>query len=215
VKLYNYFRSSASFRVRIALGLKGLPYDYVPVHLLKNGGEQHASDYRGLNPDALVPTLVDDAGHAITQSLSIIEWLEETHPEPPLLPRAPLDRAWVRSLALQIACEIHPLNNLRVLKFLVKDMGLSEAQKLAWYRHWIETGFAALEQRLAGDSRTGAFCFGDTPTLADAVLAPQVFNARRFDIGTSHYPTIERIDAHAMKLDAFISAAPEKQVDAS
>jgi len=212
MKLYSYFRSSAAFRVRIALGLKGLPYDYVPVHLVKK--EQLAPDYRKLNPDALVPTLVDDAGHALTQSLAIIEWLEETYPEPPLLPRTPLDRAWVRALALQIACEIHPLNNLRVLRFLVKDMGLSDAQKLTWYRHWIETGFAALEQRLAGDSRTGAFCFGDAPTLADVTLVPQVFNARRFDIDVARYPTLARIDAHAMQHSAFIAAAPEQQPDA-
>lgn len=212
MKLYNYFRSSAAFRVRIALGLKGLPYDYVPVHLAKK--EQLAPDYRKLSPDALVPTLVDDAGHAIGQSLAIIEWLEETHPEPPLLPRAPLDRAWVRSLALQIACDIHPLNNLRVLKFLVQDMGLSDEQKNAWYRHWIEAGFAALEQRLAGDPRTGAFCLGEAPTLADAVLVPQVFNARRFDIDVTRYPTLVRIDAHAMRHPAFIAAAPGQQPDA-
>ena len=212
MKLYSYFRSSASFRVRIALNMKGLPYDYVPVHLVKQ--EQFAPDYRKLSPEALVPTLVDDAGHSIGQSLAILEWLEETHPEPPLLPRTPLDRAWVRSLALLVACDIHPLNNSRVLNFLVKDLGLSEAQKLAWYRHWIETGFAALEQRLAGDARTGAFCFGDAPTLADAALVPQVFNARRFDIDVTRYPTLTRIDAHAMQHPAFIAAAPQQQPDA-
>jgi maleylpyruvate isomerase len=201
--------------VRIALNLKGLPYDTVPVHLVRHGGEQHAPAYRQLNPEALVPTLIDDAGQAITQSLAIIEWLDETHPEPPLLPRAPLDRAWVRALALHIACDIHPLDNLRVLRFLVRDMGLSDEKKNAWYRHWIETGFAALEQRLASDPRTGAFCFGDAPTLADAALVPQVYNARRFDIDVAYYPAIARIDAHAMQHPAFIAAAPEQQPDAA
>ncbi|MDR2990796.1 MAG: maleylacetoacetate isomerase [Burkholderiaceae bacterium] len=215
MKLYSYFRSSAAFRVRIALNLKGLPYDTVPVHLVRHGGEQQTPAYRQLNPEALVPTLIDDAGRAITQSLAIIEWLDETHPEPPLLPRAPLDRAWVRALALHIACDIHPLDNLRVLRFLVRDMGLSDAQKNAWYRHWIETGFTALEQRLAGDPRTGTFCFGDAPTLADAALVPQVYNARRFDIDVARYPAIARIDAHAMRHPAFSAAAPEQQPDAA
>ncbi|MDR0458112.1 MAG: maleylacetoacetate isomerase [Burkholderiaceae bacterium] len=213
MKLYSYFRSSAAYRVRIALGLKGLPFDYAPVHLVKK--EQQAPGYRKLNPDALVPTLVDDAGHALTPSLAIIEWLEETRPEPLLLPRAPLERAWVRSLALQIACDIHPLNNLRVLRFLVKEMGLAEAQKLAWQRHWVESGFAALEQRLAGDPHTGAFCFGDAPTLADVTLVPQMYNARRLDIDLTRYPTLMRIDAQATRHPAFSAAAPEKQPDAS
>jgi maleylpyruvate isomerase len=213
LKLYSYFRSSAAYRVRIALGLKGLPYDYAAVHLAKK--EQQAPGYRQINPEALVPTLVDDAGHTLTQSLAIIEWLDEMHPTPPLLPRAPLDRAWVRALALQIAGDIHPLDNLRVLRFLVNDMGLSDAQKDGWYRHWVEIGFAALEQRLAGDPRTGAFCLGDAPTLADVVLVPQMYNARRFDIDLAPYPTLVRIDAHATRHPAFAAAAPERQPDAA
>jgi maleylpyruvate isomerase len=214
MKLYSYYRSSAAYRVRIALCLKNLPYDYEPVHLLRNGGEQLLPAYRALNPDGVVPTFVDDEGHAIQQSLAIIEYLEETHPEPALLPRAALDRAWVRSLALQIACEIHPLNNLRLLKYLKTEFGISDEQKDAWYRHWVASGLATLEQRLAGDARTGAFCYGDTPTLADVFLIPQVFNAQRFHVDVTRYPTIERINAHAMTLEAFIAASPEKQIDA-
>ncbi|WJF89963.1 maleylacetoacetate isomerase [Paraburkholderia bonniea] len=213
MKLYSYFRSSASYRVRIALNLKNLPYDYMPVHMLRDGGEQFQAEYRKLNPDAVVPTLVDD-GDVLQQSLAIIEYLDETHPLPPLLPASPSDRAYVRSVALQIACEIHPLNNLRVLKYLKKTLGLSEEAKNAWYRHWIESGFAALETHLAGDTRTGALCFGDTPTLADACLVPQVFNAQRFEIDLSAFPTLQRIYAHASQLDAFARAAPSAQPDA-
>jgi len=214
VRLYSYYRSSAAYRVRIALCLKKLSYDYVPVHLLRHGGEQLLPTYHALNPDGVVPVFIDDEGHAIQQSLAIIEYLEETHPEPPLLPRHALDRAWVRSLALQIACEIHPLNNLRPLKYLKDAFGLSDDAKDAWYRHWIELGFTSLEQRLASDARTGAFCYGDTPTLADAFLIPQVYNAQRFHIDVARYPTIQSINARAMTLDAFIAASPEKQIDA-
>ncbi|WP_206997317.1 maleylacetoacetate isomerase [Trinickia mobilis] len=213
MKLYSYFRSSASYRVRIALNLKNLPYDYVPIHLVRSGGEQLTPEYRKLSPDALVPTLVD--GNAvIQQSVAIIEYLEETHPNPPLLPRAPLDRAYVRALALQIACEIHPLNNLRVLKYLKHELKVDEAPKSAWYRHWIESGFGTFEGRIANDARTGKFCFGDTPTLADLCLVPQVFNAQRFNVDTQRYPTIQRIYDHAMQFDAFASAAPGQQPDA-
>ncbi|AOK60204.1 maleylacetoacetate isomerase [Burkholderia ubonensis] len=213
MKLYSYFRSSASYRVRIALHLKQLPFDYVPVHLLRDGGQQLKDEYRALSPDSLVPTLVDGDA-ALQQSLAIVEYLDETHPEPPLLPKAPLDRAYVRSIALQIACEIHPLNNLRVLKYLKHMLQVPEEAKNDWYRHWIEAGFATLEARLANDPRTGKLCFGDTPTLADICVVPQVFNANRFAIDTSRFPTIQRIHDYAMTLDAFKAAAPAAQPDA-
>jgi maleylpyruvate isomerase len=213
MKLYSYFRSSAAYRVRIALNLKGLAYEYAPVHLLRDGGEQLKPEYRRLNPDAILPTLMDD-GHVLQQSLAIIEYLEETHPEPPLLPKAPVDRAYVRSVALQVACEIHPLNNLRVLKYLKHTLAVGDEAKDAWYRHWIECGFATLETHLAGDSRTGKFCFGDSPTMADACLVPQVFNAQRFKIDVARFPTIQRIHDQASQLDAFVRAAPAVQPDA-
>lgn len=213
MKLYSYFRSSATFRVRIALHLKNLPADIMPVHLLRDGGQQFMPAYRQLNPDAVVPVLVEDE-HVLSQSLAIIEYLEETHPSPALLPPNPLDRAYVRAIALQTACEIHPLNNLRVLKYLKHTLGVTDAAKDAWYRHWIESGFAALEQKLAADPRTGQLAFGDTPTLADLCIVPQVFNARRFKIDLSPYPTLVRINDNAMRLDAFVKAAPAAQPDA-
>ncbi|ABN82284.1 maleylacetoacetate isomerase [Burkholderia pseudomallei] len=213
MKLYSYFRSSAAFRVRIALHLKKLPFDYVPVHLLRDGGQQLTDDYRALNPDALVPTLVD--GDApLPQSLAIVEYLDEAYPAVPLLPQAPVDRAYVRAIALQVACEIHPLNNLRVLKYLKHTLKVDDDAKDAWYRHWIEDGFKSLEARLSGDPRTGKLCFGDTPTLADLCVVPQVFNAQRFSIGLERFPTIQRIHDHAMTLDAFKAAAPAAQPDA-
>jgi len=213
MKLYSYFRSSASYRVRIALNVKNLPYEYVPVHLVRDGGEQLKPEYRAVNVDGIVPTLID--GHEVMpQSLAIIEYLEETHPEPPLLPKTPVDRAYVRSLALQVACEIHPLNNLRVLKYLKHTLRVENDAKDAWYRHWVDTGFATLEAHLASDGRTGKLCFGDEPTLADACLIPQVFNAQRFNVDTSKYPTIQRIYDHAMQIDAFARAAPGVQPDA-
>jgi maleylpyruvate isomerase len=213
MKLYSYFRSSASYRVRIALNFKGLSYEYLPVHLVRNGGEQLAPAYRTVNPDGLVPVLVD-GNEVITQSLAIIEYLEEVHPEPALLPRDPFARAHVRSLALQIACEIHPLNNPRVLKYLTGTFGAEEETKSAWYRHWIQRGFETLEERLTKDHRTGEFCYGDCPTVADLFLIPQVFNARRFEIDMRGYPTIERINEHALKLAAFVAATPDHQPDA-
>ena len=213
MKLYSYFRSSAAYRVRIALNLKNLPYDYAPVHLLRDGGEQLKPAYRRLNPDAILPTLVD-GDNILTQSLAIIEYLEETHPEPPLLPKSPVDRAYVRSVALQVACEIHPVNNLRVLKYLKHTIGADDATRDEWYRHWVEAGFTTLEEHLAGDSRTGRFCFGDTPTMADACLVPQVFNAQRFKTDMTRFPTIQRIHDHASQLDAFARAAPGAQPDA-
>ena len=213
MKLYSYFRSSAAYRVRIALNLKGLAYEYAPIHLLRDGGQQLKPDYRELNPDGIVPTFID-GDDVLTQSLAIIEYLEETHPEPPLLPGTPLDRAFIRSVALQIACEIHPVDNLRVLKYLKHTLKVGDEAKDAWYRHWLESGFESLEKRLANDSRVGKLCFGDTPTLADLCLVPQVFNAQRFNLDMSRYPTIERIADHAAQIDAFARAAPGQQPDA-
>ena len=211
MKLYGYFRSSAAYRVRIALGLKGLPYEYVAVHLRK--GEQNAESYRALNPAQLVPALVDD-GSALTQSLAIIEYLEERHPTPPLLPASLEERARVRSIALAIACDIHPLDNLRVLKYLMKTLAASEQAKDAWYRHWIDVGLSALEARLAHERATGAFCHGDAPTLADCCLVPQLANARRANIPLEAYPTLTRIESRCNALPAFAAATPEKQPDA-
>ncbi|MDB5835326.1 MAG: maleylacetoacetate isomerase [Caballeronia sp.] len=213
MKLYSYFRSSAAYRVRIALNLKGLAYEYAPIHLLRDGGQQLKPDYRELNPDGIVPTFID-GDNVLTQSLAIIEYLDEMHPEPALLPGTPLDRAFVRSVALQIACEIHPVDNLRILKYLKHTLKVGDEAKDAWYRHWLESGFESLEKRLANDSRVGKLCFGDTPTLADLCLVPQVYNARRFNLDMSRYPTIERIADHAAQIDAFARAAPGQQPDA-
>lgn len=223
MKLYTYFRSSAAYRVRIALNLKGLAYEAIPVHLLKGGGEQFQPAYRSLNPQSLLPSLVEDGhgddksdgngGTVITQSLAIIEYLEEKYPAAPLLPHIAEDRARVRSLALTIACEIHPLGNLRVLKYLEKTLLATPEAKLAWSRHWIQESFAALESTLATDSRTGRFCHGDTPSLAECCLAPQMFNARRFEVDLSPYPTLVRIDAACAELPAFENAHPSRQPD--
>ena len=213
LKLYNYYRSSASFRVRIALNLKGLNYDYIPVHLTRGGGQQFAPEFKSLNADALIPVL-DDDGRVLTQSLAIIEYLDETHPEPPLMPALPLDRAYVRGFALTIACEIHPLNNLRVLRYLVKELGASEDSKNTWYRHWVEQGLAALEARLVAERRNGRHVLGDQVSIADVVLVPQVFNARRFDCRLDHVPTLMRIFDHCMEMPAFADAQPSRQPDA-
>ncbi|NMG67001.1 maleylacetoacetate isomerase [Azoarcus indigens] len=213
MKLYTYFRSSAAYRVRIALALKGLDYEAVPVHLVRGGGEQHQPEYRALNPAGLLPAL-EAGGQVLTQSLAIIEYLDETHPEPPLLPGSALDRARIRAIAQTIACEVHPLNNLRVLKYLSGTLAVDEAAKKAWYHHWVGSGLATVERLLAGDPRTGTFCHGDTPTLADLCLAPQVFNARRFDCDLSAMPTITRIVAACEALEAFIQASPARQPDA-
>jgi len=210
MKLYSYFRSSAAYRARIALHLKGLPFDYAPVHLRK--GEQNAEAYRALNRQELVPTLID-GDTAVTQSLAIIEYLDETHPEPPLLPSTPAGRARVRAIALAICCDIHPLNNLRVLRYLVHTLKIGEEAKDAWYRHWIDTGLAALEAQLAADAATGTFCHGDVPTMADVCLVPQLANARRANIPLDGYPTLLRIDATCRALDAFARAAPDRQPD--
>jgi len=213
LQLYSYFRSSASYRVRIALNLKGLPYDYVPVHLLKGGGQQHSADYQRVNPAELVPALVDD-GHAIGQSLAIMEYLDETRPTPPLLPTDALGRARVRALAQTIACEIHPLNNLRVLQYLERDLKVDEATKADWYRHWITLGFTALEAMLSQSPDTGTFCHGNAPGLADCCLIPQIANSRRFHTPLEAFPTIRRIEEACLALDAFQRAAPQLQPDA-
>ena len=213
LQLYSYFRSSAAYRVRIALELKGLPYSYVPVHLLRDGGQQHSSDYQRVNPASLVPTLVD-GDHPLGQSLAIIEYLEETHPEPALLPGDAMGRARVRALALTVACEIHPLNNLRVLQYLERDLKLDEATKADWYRHWIMLGFTSIEAMLANDPNTGKFCHGDAPGLADCCLIPQLANARRFDTRLEAFPSIRRIEEACLTLDAFAKAAPQLQPDA-
>ncbi|SOY50069.1 maleylacetoacetate isomerase [Cupriavidus taiwanensis] len=213
LKLYSYFRSSASFRVRIALELKGLSYDYVPVHLLKEGGQQLKPEFRAVNPDGLVPALADGE-HVLQQSLAIVEYLDEVYPEPKLLPGTALDRAYVRGLAQEIACEIHPLNNLRVLKYLKHTVGVTDEVKDAWYRHWIELGFASLQANLERSGKAGRFCFGDTPTLADLCLVPQVFNAQRFHIDVARYPAIASIYDECMALPAFQKAEPKSQPDA-
>jgi maleylpyruvate isomerase len=212
MKLYTYFRSSAAYRVRIALNLKGLDYEALPVHLLRNGGEQLTDAYRAINPSALLPTL-DDDGAVIGQSLAIIEYLEETRPQVPLLPVDPADRARVRALALTVAADTHPLGNLRVLKYLKHDLNLSEEVKLEWQRHWLRIGMATLETMLSGDARTGLYCHGDTPTLADCCLVPQVFGAQRFGVDLAPYPTVTRIHDACAGLPAFHQAQPSQQPD--
>jgi maleylacetoacetate isomerase len=205
MKLYNYFRSSASFRVRIALELKGLPYDYVPVHLVK--GEHKKPDYAAISPTTLVPTLVTDTGEHLGQSMAIIEYLEETHPEPALLPKDALGRAKVRALAQHIACEIHPLNNLRVLKYLVHELKVEEETKNEWYRHWVRLGLEAFERELAL-LPPSKYCWGDTPTLADCCLVPQIFNGRRVNTSYDGLPrTMAAFDA-CMAHPAFQKAQP-------
>ena len=213
MRLYDYFRSSAAYRVRIALNLKGIrPDERTFVHLRM--GSQRGHDYLALNPQGLVPALALDDGAVLTQSLAIVEYLDETHPEPPLLPADPVERARVRAIALSIACDIHPLNNLRVLNYLIGTLGISREQKDGWYRYWIDVGFEALEKSLARDRATGRFCHGDAPTLADVCLVPQLANARRFEIDLSPYPTLIRIESACQALPAFADAAPARQPDA-
>ncbi len=212
MQLYSYFRSSASYRVRIALAIKGLSYDYMAVHLLKK--EQALPPFSELSASQLVP-LLKDGDATISQSLAIIEYLEETHPEPALLPGNSLARARIRALSLDIACEIHPLNNLRVLRYLVHDLKVSEDDKNRWYRHWVETGLAAVERQLENHPATGRFCHGDTPTLADITLVPQIFNAQRLECRLDHVPTVMRIHAACMALDAFAQTQPSACPDAT
>jgi len=211
MKLYSYFRSSASFRVRIVLNLKQLPYDTVAVHLVKNGGEQHAPDYLERNPMGVVPSLENEAG-SLTQSTAICEYINELHPEPPLLPADLYERAWVRSVCNVVACDIHPVNNLRILNYITKTLGHDEIQKMDWYRHWISQGFVALENLLK--QKAGRFCWGDTVTMADAFVIPQIWNALRFNCAMDDYPTLRRVYDNAMLLPAFEQAAPAAQPDA-
>jgi maleylacetoacetate isomerase len=212
VKLYNYFRSSAAYRVRIALNLKGLAWQHVGVHLVK--GEQRSAEYLALNPAGLLPLLIDDDASAITQSLAIIEYLDEKYPHTlPLMPRETLARAQVRAASLSLACDVHPLNNARVLAYLTNELQATQAQKDAWIAHWITTGLDALEKSFALSNASGAFCFGNAPTMADCVLVPQVFSARRFNVDVAKYPRIAAIDAHCNTLPAFQTAHPSKQPD--
>ena len=211
--LYTYFRSSAAYRVRIALNLKGVAADHRFIHLLKDGGQQHSETYRAINPQQLVPTLIDN-GHAIAQSLAIIEYLEETQPQPPLLPKSPLARARVRQIAYAVACDIHPVNNLRVLQHLKRNFAATEDQRTDWQKHWIALGFAAIESLLANGSDTGHYCHGDAPTLADICLIPQMVNARRVNLDLAPYPTLTRIEQTALAHPAFAAAQPKEQRDA-
>ena len=209
MELFSYFRSSASWRVRIALALKGLSYDYRPVHLVKN--EQHAEPFASASASHLVP-LLKDGDVVLSQSLAIIEYLDELHPEPPLLPAGAAARARVRALAQDMACEIHPLNNLRVLRFLTHELGLGEDDKTRWYQHWVETGLAVVEQRLRQGA--GRFCHGDSPGLADCVLVPQIFNAQRFKCRLDHVPEVMRVFENCMAHPAFSSTHPQACPDA-
>lgn len=211
MKLYSYWRSSAAYRVRIALHIKQLGFETIPVHLLQDGGQQHHAAYQALNPAQLVPVLQDE-NVSLNQSLAIIEYLDEVYPEPALLPADPAARAQVRALALDIACDIHPLNNLRVLQYLTGPLALGEQQKLSWIQHWLATGFTALEQRL--EHTAGEYCFGDQVSLADLCLVPQVYNALRFQLDLASYPQINRLYHHCQQLAAFALAAPEQQPDA-
>ena len=210
--LHNFFRSSTSYRVRAALALKGLEYDYTAYALRK--GEQYSARHLALNPQGLVPTLETPNG-PLSQSLAIIEWLDEVHPEPPLLPGDAFGRARVRSLAQVIALDVHPLNNLRVLKYIAENLGADEEDATTWFRHWVAEAFTSLEKRLTQESQTGSFCHGELPTLADICLAGQVINNRRFDVPMNAYPTINRIFENCIALPAFQKAAPENQPDAA
>lgn len=211
MKVYGYFRSSAAYRLRIALNLKGLEPEQVFIHLRKQ--EQVSPEYRNLNPLGLVPVLEND-GLVFTQSLAIIEYLDETYPEPPLLPATPVDRAYVRSLALTIACDIHPINNLRVLRYLQDQLNLDDDGKNRWYAHWIAEGLEALETMLGRDPRVATYCCGEAPTLADICLVPQIFNAERMKCPLDNYPTLRRLTANANALRAFAAAEPNRQPDA-
>jgi maleylacetoacetate isomerase len=209
MKLTTYFRSTASYRIRIALNLKGVEHELVPLNLLT--GEQQSSEFLSTNPDGLIPVL-DTGSDILTQSMAILEYLEETQTQVKLLPDSPIDRAFVRALAQAIVSDIHPLNNSRVQNYLVNEMGVSKDQKLQWYQHWIALGFSSLEKRLAKSA--GEFCFADSVTIADVCLIPQVYNAHRFNCPMDDYPTINRLNAACLKLDAFAKAAPEFQPDA-
>jgi maleylacetoacetate isomerase len=213
MKLYTFFRSSASYRVRIALNLKGLSVEHVPIHLRRDGGEQFGAAFKEINPQALVPVL-EDGGRLLSQSLAIIEYLEECYPHPPLLPADAADRAAVRSIALSVACEIHPLQNLRVLVFLKRKLNVSETDVNGWARHWIDLGLRAIEHTVSAPGSRGKFCFGNTPTLADICLVPQLANARRFGCDLERIPTLLEIERNCLALPPFADAAPENQPDA-
>ena len=211
IRMYGFWRSAASFRVRIALNLKGLAYEETMVDL--DVGDQYVPAYKAINPQSAVPSVFVDDGPPLTQSLAIIEYLDETYPDPPLLPKTAEDRARVRALAEIVACDIHPINNLRVLRYLMHSLGHDETAVASWYNHWISTGFHALERLLTGDARTGTFCHGNAPGLADVALVPQVVNAERYRLDLAPYPTITRIFESCMKLEAFAAAHPNKQPD--
>ena len=211
LKLYTYWRSSAAYRVRIALNLKGLAFESVPVHLAKD--EQHGAVFKDVNPQALIPVL-RHGDRVLTQSLAIMEYLDETFPERPLLPAVARDRQRARAIAAMVACDIHPLGNLRVQQYLERELGATQAQREGWTRHWIGKGFEAIERVLADSPATGEFCEGDRPTIADCCLVPQVYNARRFNLDMAVFPTISRIDAACQVLEAFQAARPERQPDA-
>jgi maleylpyruvate isomerase len=210
VKLYSYFRSSAAYRTRIALNLKGMPYEMTSIHLTKDGGKQFTPEYRAVNTQARVPALELDSGEVLTQSLAIIDYLDETHPEPPFLPRDPIERARVRAVAHAIACDIHPLNNLAPLRYIKNELGKEQAAIDAWYQHWVVLGFETVEAWL----RPGPYAFGERVTLADICLVPQVANARRFKVDMDRFPKIAGVDAACLKLPAFDKARPENQPDA-
>lgn len=213
LRLFSYWRSSAAYRVRIGLNLKGLPYETVPVHLLQDGGQQHAPDYAALNPQELVPVL-EHGERPLRQSLAILEYLDEMWPTPALLPADARSRQRVRALAQLVACDIHPLNNLRVLQYFGNKWNVPQPERDAWVRHWIQSGFAAFEALLAQNPATGEFSDGDSPTLADCCLIPQIYNARRFGVDMAAYPTICRVEAACLALPAFDAARPEAQPDA-
>lgn len=208
MKLYDYYRSTASYRVRIALNLKNISYETLPIHLINQGGEQHFTSYLALNPQGLVPTL-DENGHILSQSLAIIEYLDEICPSPALLPANPLGRAQVRSLAMMIACDIHPINNLRVLQQLKQQFQATEEQIQTWYHHWLTLGFDALEARLAHLPRKNHVCYGQQITMADVCLVPQVYNAKRCHFSMDNYPVINEINEYCLTLPAFVEASPE------
>ncbi len=213
LQLYSYWRSSAAYRVRIGLNLKGLPYETIPVHLVRDGGEQHGAAFREANPQGLVPVL-RHGSRVMRQSLAILEYLDETWPSPPLLPMLSRDRVRVRGLAHTVACDIHPLNNLRVLQYFENTWSVPQPVREGWIQHWVESGFEAVEAILVDHPATGQFCEGSTPTLADCCLIPQVYNARRFGIDMARYPTISRIEEACLQMPAFDAARPERQPDA-
>lgn len=213
IKLHSYWRSSAAYRVRIALNLKKLEHEIIPVNMLKDGGEQHSESYKAINPQGLVPSL-QDGDLTLTQSLAILEYLDEKYPAYPLLPSDLTQKAKARQLAQIVACDVHPLDNLRVLKYLKNELAVCEADKDTWYAHWIRLGFAAFESALDENCSTGGFCLGDTVSLADLCLIPQMYNAHRFSIDLDDFPHLCEIEKHCLKLEAFAQAAPEQQIDA-